>query len=67
MITAEAAVGGSRLRIDCAGPWEYDSRGTQCGYLLRDTIGRGLNEATTAITEIVIDFTKMNYLAQTQH
>lgn len=62
MITAEATAEGSCLRVDCAGSWEYDSRGTQCGYLLRDTIQRVMNEATTAITEIVIDFTKVNYL-----
>jgi hypothetical protein len=62
MITAEATVEGSCLWVDCDGSWEYDSRGTQCGYLLRDTIQRGMNEATTAITELVIDFTKVNYL-----
>jgi hypothetical protein len=62
MITAEATVEGSCLQVDCAGSWEYDSRGTQCGYLLQDTIRCGVIEATTAITEIVIDFTKVNYL-----
>src|SRR4051812_357139 len=61
MITAEAAAEGSYLRIVCAGPWGSDSRGTRCGYLLRDTIRRGLSDATTAITEIVIDFTKVDY------
>jgi hypothetical protein len=62
MITAEATLRGSCLRVDCTGPWEYDSRGTRCGYLLRDAIRRGVDEATTAITEIVIDFTKVDYL-----
>jgi hypothetical protein len=62
MITAEAAAEGACLRVDCAGSWEYDSRGSQCGHLLRATIERGMNEATTAITEIVIEFTKVNYL-----
>ncbi len=61
MITAEAAIEGSCLRVDCAGSWEYDSRGTQCGYLLRDTIRRGIDQAA-AITEIVIDVTKVNYM-----
>jgi hypothetical protein len=62
MITTEAAVEGSCLRVACVGPWEYDSRGTQCGYLLRDTIRRGMDEAATTITGIVIDFTKVNYM-----
>jgi hypothetical protein len=62
MITAEAATAGSCLRVDCAGSWEYDPGGTRCGYLLRDTIRRGISDATTAITEIAIDFTKVNYL-----
>ena len=62
MITAEVAAEGSCLRVHCVGSWEYDSRGTRCGYLLRDTIRRVMSEATTAITEIVIDFTKVNYL-----
>jgi hypothetical protein len=62
MISAEATTEGSCLRVDCAGTWEYDSEGTRCGHLLRSTIERGMNEATTAITEIVIDFTRVNYL-----
>ena len=62
MITAEATTEGTCLRVDCVGTWEYDSGGTRCGHLVRNTIQRGMSEATTAITEIVIDFTKVNYL-----
>jgi hypothetical protein len=62
MISAEATIEASCLRVDCVGSWEYDARGTRCGDLLRSAIQRGMNEATTAITEIVIDFTRVNYL-----
>ena len=62
MITAELAAEGPRLWVRCAGSWEHDLRGTRCGHLLRDTIRRGMGEATTAITEIVIDFTRVDYL-----
>jgi hypothetical protein len=62
MITARAVAQGSCLLIDCAGSWEHDPRGTRCGYLLHDTIRRGMAEATTAISEIVIDLTKVSYL-----
>jgi hypothetical protein len=62
MISAEATIEGSCLRVDRAGFWEYDSGGTRCGYLLRSTIQRGMKEAITAITEIVIDFTRVDYL-----
>ena len=45
MITTEVAAEGSCLRVACAGSWEYGSRGTQCGYLLRATIQRSMIEA----------------------
>jgi hypothetical protein len=61
MITAQATVEGPRVRVDCAGLWESDSRGTQCGNLLRNTIGRGIRESAIAIEEVVIDFTKVDY------
>lgn len=62
MITAEATVSGSTLRLSCHGVYDLASEaGWECGKVVEDLIRRHLDQTDPPITEIVIDFTEVDY------
>lgn len=62
MISVDAVVNGTRLWITCSGDWGVGSEGTPSGRLLNETIKRFMKDAVERPSEVVIDFTKVDYL-----
>jgi hypothetical protein len=62
MITVDVTVSDGCLRLDCAGLYGPASEGNlACGELVRETIRRYLDGTTEPLSEVVIDFTRVEY------
>ncbi len=62
MFTVVAKVVGTCLQITCTGFYGVGSEGTSTGRLVRDTIKRFMDCDTDRPSEIVIDFTSVDYI-----
>jgi hypothetical protein len=62
MITIDVTVSGGRLRINCAGCYGPHSEGNLAsGRLVQEAIRRHLETAKPPLSEVVIDFTRVDY------
>ena len=62
MITVDVSVSKGCLRINCAGCYGPRSEGNlACGRLVQETIQRHLDGTAAPLSEVVIDFTRVDY------
>jgi hypothetical protein len=62
MITIDVTVADACLRINCAGCYGPRSEGNvESGQLVQETIRHHLDTADPPLSEVVIDFTKVDY------
>lgn len=57
----DSRVDNACLRLSCAGSFGVGSQGNPSGQLLKRTIEMALAEAGTSVSEVVIDFTNVQY------
>ena len=62
MIIVDAAVDGAVLRLVCSGTYGVGSEGNPSGHVVKDTIKRFMNCDADPPTEVVIDFTRVEYV-----
>ncbi len=63
MEVADSSISSNALRIACAGEYGVGSDGNPSGELVRGVIEQCLQESPSLVSEIIIDFTEVDYEA----